>query len=83
MRNGKELEEVEKEPKKVEKGKKVVKETPKEDDTESSKPAPEVKDTSLRYHSLLDLNSMHLTNSLLSSLISLRNCISISILLML
>ena len=43
LRNGKELEEVEKEPRKVEKGKKVVEETPKEDDIESSKPAPEVK----------------------------------------
>ena len=43
LRSGKELEEVEKEPRKVEKGKKVIEETPKEDDTESSKPAPQVK----------------------------------------
>ena len=43
MRNGKELDEVEKEPRKVvDKGKKVVEETPKEDDIESSKLAPEV-----------------------------------------
>ena len=44
LRNGKELDEVEKEPRTmVDKGKKVMEETPKEDDTESSKPAPEVK----------------------------------------
>ena len=44
MRSGKKLDEVEKEPKKVvDKGKKVMEETPKEDDTESFKPAPEVK----------------------------------------
>ena len=44
LKNGKELDEVEKEPRKViDKGKKVMEETPKEDDTESSKPAPEVK----------------------------------------
>ena len=44
LRNGKEFEEVEKEPTKmVDKGKKAVEETPKEDDIESSKPAPEVK----------------------------------------
>ena len=38
LRSGKELEEEENEPRKVDKGKKVVEETPKEDDTESSKP---------------------------------------------
>ena len=44
MRNGKELDDVEKEPKKVvDKGKKVVEETSKENDTESSKLAPKVK----------------------------------------
>ena len=44
LSNGKELGEVETEPRKVvDKGKKVVEETLKEDDTESSKPAPEVK----------------------------------------
>ena len=44
LRSGKELEEVEKEPRKVvDKGKQVVEENPTEDDTESSKPAPEVK----------------------------------------
>ena len=44
LRNGKELDEVEKEPRKVvDKGKKVVEKIPKEDDTESSKLAPEVK----------------------------------------
>ena len=44
LRSGKELEEVEKEPRKVvDKGKKVMKENPKEDDIVSSKPAPEVK----------------------------------------
>ena len=44
LRSGKELEEVEKEPRKVvDKEKKVVEETPKEDNTESSKPVPEVK----------------------------------------
>ena len=44
MRNGKELDEVEKEPRKVvDKRKKAVQETPKEDDIESSKPAPKVK----------------------------------------
>ena len=44
MRSGKELEEVEKEPRKVvDKGKQVVEENPKEDDTESSKPALKVK----------------------------------------
>ena len=44
LRSGKELDEVEKEPwKVVDKGKKVVEENPKEDDIESSKPAPEVK----------------------------------------
>ena len=43
LRSGKELEEVEEEPRKVEKGKKVVEETPNEDDTKSSKPAPEAK----------------------------------------
>ena len=44
LRSGKELEEGEKEQRKVvDKGKQVVEENPKEDDTESSKPAPEVK----------------------------------------
>ena len=44
LRNGRELPEVEKEPRKmVDKGKKTVDETSKEDDFESSKPAPEVK----------------------------------------
>ena len=44
LRSGKELEEVEKEARKVvDKGKKVVEDTPEKDDTESSKPAPEVK----------------------------------------
>ena len=44
LRSVKELEEVEKEPRKVvDKGKKVVEENPKEDDIESSKPTPEVK----------------------------------------
>ena len=44
LRSGEELDEVEKEPRKlVDKGKNAVEETPKEDDTESSKPAPEVK----------------------------------------
>ena len=44
MRSGKELDEVEKEPRKeLDKGKKVVEETQNEDDTESFKPAPEVK----------------------------------------
>ena len=44
LRNERELEEVEKEPRKViDKGKKPVDETPKEDDAESSKPTPKVK----------------------------------------
>ena len=44
LRSGKALEEVEKEPRKlVDKGKKAVEETPKENDIESSKPAPKVK----------------------------------------
>ena len=44
MRSGKELEEVEKEPRKVvDKGKKVVEETPKVDESESSKPILKVK----------------------------------------
>ena len=44
LRSGKKLEEVEKEPRKVvDKGKKVVEENLKEDDTDSSKPALEVK----------------------------------------
>ena len=48
LRSGKELEKVEKEPRKVvDKGKKVVEDTPKEDDTNSSKPAPDRKSTRL------------------------------------
>ena len=44
LRNGREFKEIEKEPRKmVDNGKKVMEETLKEDDTESSKPAPEVK----------------------------------------
>ena len=43
LRNGRELEEVEKKPRKViDKGKKVVEKTPKEDEIESSKPASEI-----------------------------------------
>ena len=78
LRNGKELDEVEKEPRKVvDKGKKVMEETPKENDTESSKPAPEVKAYKPKVPFPADLNNMYLINSLLCSLKFLRNCISI------
>ena len=82
LRNGRELEEVEKEPRKVvEKEKKDVDETSKLDESESSKPAPKVKAYKSKVPFPTRLNSMPLINSLLSSLKSLRNCISIYLLL--
>ena len=84
LRSGKELDEVEKEPRKVvDKGKKAMEETLKEDDTESSKPAPEVKVYKLKVPFPARLKQHALDSSLLSFLRFLKSCISISLLLML
>ena len=84
MRSVKELEEVEKEPRKVvDKGKKVVEENPKEDDTESSKPAPEVKAYKPKVPFPTRLKQHALDKQFAKFLEALRNCISIFLLLML